>query len=140
MSIVHGDEAEPQVLAGLHMLSGWSSAHVYLPFFCACAIAQFSKMTQDNKSNTLRVLHSCCGFIIIVTYPTHPRWLLRRLLRRETLILRLRAFWPPLLPLDDVSQFPRILVEFPLQLAFLVDNQLCGGEEDTRTFVFVFVI
>src|ERR1700741_3268106 len=33
MSMVHCDEAEPQVLAALHMFSGWVSSHEYLPFF-----------------------------------------------------------------------------------------------------------
>src|ERR1700742_2497271 len=43
MSIVHGDEAEPQVLAALHMLSGCASSHTYLLFFCACAVVQLSR-------------------------------------------------------------------------------------------------
>jgi hypothetical protein len=54
ISTVHGDEAEPQVLAALHMLSGFSSSHTYLLFFCACAIAELSRTTKDNKSNALQ--------------------------------------------------------------------------------------
>jgi hypothetical protein len=35
ISIVHGDEADPQVLAALHMLSGCASSHAYLLLFWA---------------------------------------------------------------------------------------------------------
>ena len=51
MSTVHGEEAEPRVLAGLHMLSGRSSSQAYLLFFCGCATAQHSRMTQERKSD-----------------------------------------------------------------------------------------
>jgi hypothetical protein len=54
-SIVHEDEGEPQVLAALHMLSGRSSSHTYLLFFCACTVAQIRKTTHD-KNNTLQML------------------------------------------------------------------------------------
>src|SRR5882672_456433 len=56
MSIMQGDEGEPQVLAALHMLSGCASSHTYLPLFCACAVAQFRKTMQD-KSNALQMLN-----------------------------------------------------------------------------------
>src|SRR5712664_4813419 len=49
-STVHGDEGEPQVLAALHMLSGCSSSHAYLPFFCACTVAELSRTTKENIS------------------------------------------------------------------------------------------
>jgi hypothetical protein len=55
MSTVHDDEAEPQVLAALHMLSGWLSSHAYLFFFCACVGAQLKTAMQDNKTNLLEV-------------------------------------------------------------------------------------
>src|SRR4029077_1896510 len=58
MSIVHGDEADPQVFSAVPMLSGWSSSHTYLPFFCACAVPQFSRTTQDN-SNELQTVNCC---------------------------------------------------------------------------------
>jgi hypothetical protein len=57
MSIVHTDEGEPQVLAALHMLSGRSSSHTYLLFFCACAVAELSRTTKGNKSNALQLLN-----------------------------------------------------------------------------------
>jgi hypothetical protein len=59
MSIVHGDEAEPQVFAALQMLSGRLSSHTYLLFFCACASAQLSRMMQDNTSGALKVFNCC---------------------------------------------------------------------------------
>src|SRR5258707_15283250 len=61
MSIVHGDEVEPQVFAALQMLSGRISSHTYLLFFCACASAsaQLSRMMQDNTSDALQVLNCC---------------------------------------------------------------------------------
>src|SRR5580692_2189829 len=60
MSIVHGDEAEPQVLAALHLLSGCSSSHTYLLFFCARASAQLiSRTMQDNRINARQVLNFC---------------------------------------------------------------------------------
>src|SRR3954465_7956524 len=40
MSIVHTAEADPQVFEALHMLSGCASSHMYLLFFCACAVVQ----------------------------------------------------------------------------------------------------
>jgi hypothetical protein len=58
-SMVHEEEAEPQVLAALHMLSGCASSHTYLLFFCACAVAQVSRTTQDSKSNALQMLNGC---------------------------------------------------------------------------------
>src|SRR6266480_3756252 len=71
MSIVHADEGEPQVLVALHMLSGRSSSHTYLPFFCACAVAKLSRMTKDNKSNVFQLLN-CCP-IVMVIYPGSRR-------------------------------------------------------------------
>jgi hypothetical protein len=50
-SIVHADEADPQVLAALHMLSGCLSSQTYLLFFCACALGQLSRRPQDNTNN-----------------------------------------------------------------------------------------
>src|SRR5690242_19963330 len=40
MLIVHADEADPHVFETLHLFSGWSSSHIYLPFFCAWAVVQ----------------------------------------------------------------------------------------------------
>jgi hypothetical protein len=57
MSIVHTDEGEPQVLAALHMLSGCSSSHTYLLFFCACAVAELGRTTKNNKSKALQLLN-----------------------------------------------------------------------------------
>ena len=59
ISIVHDDESEPHVLPALHMLSGCGSSHEYLLFFCACAVAQPSRTTQEHKSNLLEQLDSC---------------------------------------------------------------------------------
>jgi hypothetical protein len=50
-SIVHGDDADPQVLPALHMLSGFGSSHTYLLFFCAFAAAQVRSMKQAKKSD-----------------------------------------------------------------------------------------
>src|ERR1700685_973093 len=58
ISIVQADEAEPQVLAAVHMLSGCGSSHAYLPFFCACAVAHARRTRQDSKNNELQVLKS----------------------------------------------------------------------------------
>src|SRR6185437_7364186 len=44
------------------------------------------------------------------------------------------------LPLDDVNQLPRILVQLELQFAFLVDDELRGREKSTATLAFVFRI
>ena len=80
MSIVHGDEAEPQVLAALHMLSGCASSHTYLLFFCACAAVQLSRTTQDNKSNALQMFN-CCRIVIVIASLFAPR---SSRFRRET--------------------------------------------------------
>jgi hypothetical protein len=56
MSIVHTDEADPQVFEALHMLSGRASSHMYLLFFCACAVVQFRERTLDNKNNAVAAL------------------------------------------------------------------------------------
>ena len=68
MSIVQGDEGEPQVLAALHMLSGCASSHTYLLFFCACAVAQLSRTIQHNENSELQILHFCGIFIVKATY------------------------------------------------------------------------
>jgi hypothetical protein len=44
-STVHVDDAEPQVLAAVHMLSGWLSSHAYLLFFCPSVGAQLRTAT-----------------------------------------------------------------------------------------------
>src|ERR1700761_688547 len=69
MLIVHGDEAEPQVLAALHMLSGCSSSHRYLLFFCATANAQLSRTIQDNKRSAREVLNFFSNSIVISISP-----------------------------------------------------------------------
>src|SRR5436190_10918238 len=66
MSIVHADEGEPQVLVALHMFAGCSSSHTYLPFFCACELAELSRVTKDNKSNALQRL-KCCRFVMVIS-------------------------------------------------------------------------
>jgi hypothetical protein len=55
MLIVHGDEAEPQVLTVLHMVSGCGSSHAYLLF--ACASSSVRRTMQVEKSNALLVLN-----------------------------------------------------------------------------------
>jgi hypothetical protein len=57
MLIVHGDEAEPQVFAALHMVSGCASSHTYLLF--ACASSPVIRTMQVDKSTALRVLNRC---------------------------------------------------------------------------------
>ena len=57
MSIVHTAEADPQVFEALHMFSGFASSHMYLLFFCACAVVQFSERTLNNKSTVLAALN-----------------------------------------------------------------------------------
>src|SRR5258706_3593854 len=44
------------------------------------------------------------------------------------------------IPLDDVRQLPAILVKLPLQLPFLIDDELRGGEKNTATLALVFFI
>src|SRR5215813_7681364 len=56
MSTVQGAVADPQVLAALHMLSGWASSQTYLLFFCACADAAMSNTTQGNRSEAPHLL------------------------------------------------------------------------------------
>lgn len=51
MSTVQGEEAEPHVLAGLHMLSGCGSSHAYL-LFCALARAEVRTM-HNNKDEAI---------------------------------------------------------------------------------------
>src|SRR6267143_3251875 len=68
MSIVQGDEGEPQVLAALHMLSGCASSHTYLLFFCACAVAQLNRTIQHNENSELQILHFCGIFIVRATF------------------------------------------------------------------------
>jgi hypothetical protein len=53
--IVHGDEAEPQVLAALHIVSGCGSSHMYLLF--ACASPPVRRRMQVHKRNALPVLN-----------------------------------------------------------------------------------
>src|SRR5664279_312629 len=55
MSTVHGAEAEPQVLAAVHMLAGCASSHTYLLFFCACAMVATSNRVHGNKSAIIEV-------------------------------------------------------------------------------------
>jgi len=44
------------------------------------------------------------------------------------------------IPVNDVSQPPAILVKLPLQLTFLVDNELRSWEKSAVTLAFVFII
>src|SRR5215467_4999557 len=46
----------------------------------------------------------------------------------------------PSLPLDDVRQLPGILVKLPLQLAFLIDDELGGREKNTAALVLVVIV
>src|SRR5882762_3729028 len=80
MSIMQGDEGEPQVLAALHMLSGCASSHTYLLFFCACAVAQLSRTIQHNENNALQMFN-CCRIVIVIASLFAP-WSSR--FRRET--------------------------------------------------------
>src|SRR5882672_587936 len=100
MSMVHCDEAEPQVLAALHMFSGCASSHAYLPFFCACTVAQFNRRTQHNNGTVLRAL-KCSRIFIILSAPSarvrcllFVRHLILRLGSRSSATPALRAFNP----------------------------------------------
>ena len=44
------------------------------------------------------------------------------------------------IPLDDISQPPGILVKLPLQLTFLIDDELCSGEKNAVTLALVFIV
>src|SRR3954453_2891078 len=57
MSTVHAEETDPQVFEALHMLSGCASSHMYLLFFCACAVVQFKGRTPNNKSTVVAALN-----------------------------------------------------------------------------------
>src|SRR6266576_3062639 len=57
MSTVHIDEADPQVFEALHMFSGCASSHMYLLFFCACAVVQFSERKLNNRSAVVAALN-----------------------------------------------------------------------------------
>src|ERR1700741_5077832 len=45
-----------------------------------------------------------------------------------------------LVPIDDICQLPRVLVELKLQLPFLVDDQLGGGKQDAGAFVLIGIV
>ena len=53
MSTVQGDDAEPHVLAALHMLSGCDSSQAYLLF--VCALAQAELRTAHKSKNDVVV-------------------------------------------------------------------------------------
>src|SRR5689334_20033159 len=44
------------------------------------------------------------------------------------------------IPLDDISQPPGILVKLPLQLTFLIDDELRSGEKNAVTLALVFIV
>ena len=50
-SIVQGDEAEPQVLAALHMLSGCASSHTYLLSFVSTRLRNFKQNDAKNEEH-----------------------------------------------------------------------------------------
>lgn len=143
MSTVHCDEAEPHVFAALHRVSGCISSHAYLLFFCACAVAQFNRRMQDNNSNVLRMWNCCRLFIVISAFPARfGRYDLVRCSAGDSVRARstTRASRPGSVPFDDVNELPRILIELPLQLALLIDDQLRGREENTVALVLILVV
>jgi hypothetical protein len=100
MSIVHCDEAEPHVLAALHMFSGCVSPHAYLPRVWDCAVAQVNRRTQDNNGTVLQMLKCSRVFIVLSAYSARVRSLrfVRHLILRlsscSRATLALRAFNP----------------------------------------------
>jgi hypothetical protein len=53
ISTVQTDEADPHVFEAVHMLSGDASSHIYLLFFCACAVVQFRERTIHKKNSVV---------------------------------------------------------------------------------------
>jgi len=109
---VHTDEAEPQVFEALHMLSGWSSSHMYLLFFCACAVVELKKMALDNKSAVAPLL-SRLSLLVISARLASPRKLcnyLSKLALAAQLLLKIRAGTIDSVPLDYINELPGILV------------------------------
>ena len=141
MSMVHCDEVEPHVLTALHMFSVCASSHAYLPLFCACAVAQFHRRMQHNNGIVvetlkcsrifiIRILRSRSVVAICLTFDSATQLLLPRDARHCELSI----------PLEDVSQSPRVLIKLPLQLSFLVDDELRGREKNPVTFIPVFIV
>src|SRR5260370_39656094 len=44
------------------------------------------------------------------------------------------------LPINDVNEFPGVLVELNLQLSFFVGSELCGGVKDATTLALFLVV
>src|SRR5271168_4739228 len=84
MLITHGDEAEPQVLAALHMVSGCGSSHTYLLF--ACATSPVRRTMQVDKSNALQVLNRRVTLIAIARS-------VARFLFHSMMLFSFQAFW-----------------------------------------------
>src|SRR3954469_7818318 len=137
--MVHCDEVEPHVLTALHMFSVCASSHAYLPLFCACAVAQFHRRMQHNNGIVDETLKCSRVFIIRIL---RSRSVVAICLRFDSATFCSRA--APVLrasiPLEDVSQSPRILIKLPLQLSFLVDDELRGREKNPVTFIPVFIV
>src|SRR6201987_3340603 len=93
---------------------------MYLLF--AWAGMPLSKTTQDNNSNPFHTFNSWRLFIVTDTF------------------INPQLYCSISFPLDNVSQFPGILVKLELQLSFLIDDELRGRKENTVTVVLVLTI
>src|ERR1700746_827195 len=143
MSMVHCDEAEPQVLAALHMFSGLVSSPEYLTLVCACVVAQHNKRMQDDNSHVFQMLTWRRLFMIVSATCSPPVVAIVRGIEfcdSVPTVPSQEIARATSIPLNDVGQSPRILIKLPLQLSFLVHDELRRRKKDAVTLVLVFVV
>jgi hypothetical protein len=100
MSTTQGEEADPHVVAAVHMLPGLVSEQMYLLFLPCCALAAKKPAVNilKNRSEPRHVATRCGNFIVHLSTQV-----------RAGLVNAGRAF-----PIENIDQLPGVLIEINL--------------------------
>ena len=145
MSMVHGVDGDPHVLAGLHMSAGFGSSQTYLLFALADVLpnimAAVTSATLHERGcilmfNTSQELWTA-PFQLKVSCWTELFLLISARPNDDVVELLLGT---GTVPIDDVDQLPGIFAELELKLTLFVDDQLGGRIENAGALALVGIV
>src|SRR5580692_459771 len=131
MSMVHGVDADPQVLPVLHLSAGCGSSQTYLLFALA------SVLPNIMTAVTSTTLHERICILIVNTSQEilDGPFSMEGIRSWELFLLLIFAR-----PDDDVVELPGVHSQIPLWLTILVDGELGRRKEDAVALTLVLIV
>jgi hypothetical protein len=130
MSMEQGEEAEPQVLAAAQIPAGLEAEQTS-PFHFLFSVLANDEATEEKWKNEQAT--ESCEIVVDLHRAPHSEEIQKG--KKGELVDAGRT-----LPVNDVDEFPGILIELELELALLVDGELASGIQDAGALALVGIV